>query len=144
MGCAKQTDLSTESLPTNVTVNGYVMYLPVGESLTTVSKGHKVDVLYKLTGEDDYAIKTVTTDSYAFFTITLGCPPGKSLDVKVESSFIGDSQASAAGSSSKEDCTSYFFASMEKVIPSGSAYCFNLKMVPVANYGIEDLKQPGI
>ena len=98
-GCVKQTELSTDTLPTTVTVTGYVRYIAKDKNLAAedpeiVSKGHAVNIYYGVPdaeGKVDYALKTVTVNADAFFSTTLGCPPGKSLKVKGQSSMYGDS-----------------------------------------------------
>ena len=145
-GCVKQTELSTDTLPTTVTVTGYVRYIAKDKNLAAedpeiVSKGHSVNIYYGVPdaeGKVDYALKTVTVNADAFFSTTLGCPPGKSLKVKVQSSMYGDSYA-ANEEGKKVSCEAYFFGQVESDIACGSAYRFKLDMTPVANVGEDNL-----
>ena len=92
VGCSKQTELSTDVLPTKVTVMGYVRYITLNKNLQSeepelVDKGHQVNIFYGVPNDkgnvDGYALKTVTVDNNAFFKVELGCPVGKTLKVRV-------------------------------------------------------------
>lgn len=145
-GCVKQTELSTDTLPTTVSVTGYVRYIAKDKNLAAeepeiVSKGHPVNIYYGVPddkGNVDYALKTVKVNADAFFSTTLGCPPGMALKVKVQSSMYGDSYA-ANEEGKKVSCEAYFFAEVESTIACGSAHRFKLDMTPVANVGEDNL-----
>ena len=71
VGCSKQTELSTDVLPTKVTVMGYVRYITLNKNLQAeepelVDKGHQVNIFYGVPNDkgnvDGYALKTVTVD----------------------------------------------------------------------------------
>ena len=147
-GCVKQTELSTDTLPTIVAVKGYVRYIALDKDLRPddpeiVDRGHAVNIYYGVPdaeGNVSYALKTVTVNADAFFETTLGCPVGKSLKVKVQSSMIGESYC-ANEETKKVSCDAYFFGQVETEIACGSAYTFKLDMTPVAKYGDDNLIQ---
>ncbi len=147
-GCVKQTDLSTDTLPVSVTVTGYVRYVALDKDLKPedpeiVDKGHLVNIYYGIPDEKGnvaYALKTVEVNADAFFKTTLGCPVGKALKVKAQSSMYGDSYC-ANEEGKKVSCESYFYGEVETSITSGSSYCFKLDMAPVANVGEDNLIQ---
>lgn len=149
-GCAEQTDLSTDTLPTKVTVTGYVRYIALDKNLSpeepeVVSKGHPVNIFYGVPGEggkvEAYALKTVNVDAAGFFEVELGCPVGKALEVRVQSSMVGDSYT-LDEEGKKSECETYFYGEATEVIPCGSAHCFALDMAPAANTGEDGLVQP--
>ena len=147
-GCVKQTELSTDTLPVSVTVTGYVRYSALDKDLKPeepeiVDKGHLVNIYYGIPddkGNVDYALKTVAVNGDAFFNTTLGCPVGKALKVKVQSSMYGDSYC-ANEEGKKVSCEAYFFGEFEASIACGSTHCFKLDMAPVANVGEDNLIQ---
>lgn len=149
-GCAKQTELSTDTLPVKVTVTGYVRYVALSSTLKKedpelVGAGHEVNLFYGVPGKEGqveaYALKTVRVDSDGYFKTTLGCPVGKHLEVRAETSMYGESYATnSAGKNVVSD--TYFYAEQKVTLPAGSAHCFALDMVPVANTGIDGLQQP--
>ena len=148
-GCAKQTELSTDILETKVTVMGYVRYIATDKNLKAeepelVDVGTPVNIFYGVPKEgkvEAYALKTVTVDDNGFFMVKLGCPVGKSLEVKVESSMYGTSYTTDKDSK-KASCDAYFFVEKTETISCGSAHCFELDMVAVAYYGEDGYKQP--
>lgn len=149
-GCTEQTELSTDILETKVTAMGYVRYIALNKNLQSeepelVNGGHQVNIFYGIPNDkgsvEAYALKTVTVDNNAFFKVELGCPVGKTLKVRVESSMYGDSYTSNE-EGKKVSCDTYFFGQQEASITCGSAYSFKLDMSPVANFGEEGMKQP--
>lgn len=149
-GCVKQSELSTDTLPVKVTVTGYVRYIALNSSLSKenpelVSAGHIVNLFYGVPGKEGqveaYALKTVTVNSDGFFETTLGCPVGRSLEIRAETSMYGESYA-ATSSGKKVVSDTYFYAEQKVTLPAGSAHCFALDMVPVANTGSDGLQQP--
>lgn len=149
-GCTKQTELSTETLPVKVTVTGYVRYIALSSTLKkenpeVVEAGHVVNLFYGVPNKEGqveaYALKTVKVDSDGFFKTTLGCPVGKNLEIRAETSMYGESYATnSAGKNVVSD--TYFYAEQKITLPAGSAHCFALDMVPVANTGSDGLQQP--
>lgn len=149
-GCTEQTELSCDALPTKVTVMGYVRYIAYDKNLSAedpelVSPGHLVNIFYGIPNEkgnvEAYALKTVAVDNNAYFNVSLGCPIGKSLKVRVESSMYGESYAKNE-KGKNVSCGAYFFSEQEATISCGSAHSFKIDMSPVANYGEDGLKQP--
>ena len=149
-GCTEQTELSCDALPTKVTVMGYVRYIAYDKNISAedpelVNSGHQVKIFYGVPNDkgvvEAYALKTTKVDNNAFFKVSLGCPVGKTLKVRVESSMIGDSY-STNEKGTKVPCEAYFFSEQEATISCGSAHSFKIDMSPVANYGEDGLKQP--
>ena len=148
-GCAEQSELSSDALPTKVTVMGYVRYITKDSDLKNekpalVDAGTPVKIFYgvpKAGQVEAYALKTVTVDNNGFFMTELGCPVGKSLEVKVGSSMYGTSYTTDKDSK-KALCDAYFFVEKTETISCGSAHCFELDMVAVAYYGEDVYKQP--
>ena len=142
--CTKnQTELSGETLAQKITVSGFVRYVETGEKPDLVNPGTLVNIYYGVPddkGNVDYALKTVAVNGDAFFKTTLGCPVGKSLKVKVQSSMYGDSYC-ANEEGKKVSCEAYFFGEFEASIACGSTHCFKLDMAPVANVGDDNLIQ---
>ena len=150
VGCTEQTELSTDVLETKVTVMGYVRYIKLNKNLAQedpelVDPGHKVNIFYGIPDDKGnvaaYALKTVTVDSDAFFKVELGCPVGKTLKVRVESSMYGESYATDKDGK-KVSCETYFFGEKEADIACGSAHNFQLDITPAANFGEDGMKQP--
>ncbi len=150
VGCTEQTELSTDVLETKVTVMGYVRYITLDKNLAQedpelVAPGHKVNIFYGVPDDKGkvaaYALKTVAVDNDAFFKVELGCPVGKTLNVRVESSMYGESYA-IDKDSKKVWCETYFFGEKEADIACGSAHNFQLDITPVANFGEDGMKQP--
>ena len=150
VGCSKQTELSTDVLPTKVTVMGYVRYITLNKNLQAeepelVDKGHQVNIFYGVPNDkgnvDGYALKTVTVDDNAFFKVELGCPVGKTLKVRVASSMYGDSYTTNK-EGKKVSCETYFFGEQEASVLCGSSHSFTLDITPASNFGEDGLKQP--
>ncbi|MBQ3554877.1 MAG: hypothetical protein IJA09_01520 [Bacteroidales bacterium] len=150
VGCTEQTELSTDVLETKVTVMGYVRYITLNKNLAQedpelVAPGHKVNIFYGVPDDKGkvaaYALKTVAVDNDAFFKVELGCPVGKTLNVRVESSMYGESYTTDKDSK-KVSCETYFFGEKEADIACGSAYNFQLDITPAANFGEDGMKQP--
>lgn len=147
-GCVKQTELSTDTLPTTVTVTGYVRYIALDKDLRNedpeiVDNGHVVNLYYGVPdaeGKVNYALKSLKVNTDGFFETTLGCPVGKTLKVRAQSSMYGDSY-SANEEGKIVSCEAYFFGEVEKSIVCGSSYCFKLDMTPAANVGEDNLIQ---
>ena len=103
--------------------------------------------LYIFYGEKDdkgnvtYAAKSVKTRQDGYFEATVGCPVGKSLEVKVECRGVGDSQTTdAKGKKVKE--SAFFYATVSKTVDCGMAAYFAMDMVPSAYTGSAGLTQP--
>lgn len=151
VSCDKQqTELSGDTLPQKITVLGHARYVALDKNLAKespeiVNAGTVVNVFYGIPGEDGkvkaYACKSVTTDAGGRFKTEIGCPPGQTLDVKVESSCYADSYAKPETGSSIVVST-YFYGLVNKQIPCGKAQYFDLLMSPAAYDGEEGLVQP--
>lgn len=150
VGCTEQTELSTDVLETKVTVMGYVRYITLDKNLSQedpelVAPGHKVNIFYGVPDDKGkvaaYALKTVAVDNDAFFKVELGCPVGKTLNVRVESSMYGESYTTDKAGK-KVSCETYFFGEQEADIACGSAHSFKLDITPAANFGEDGMKQP--
>lgn len=149
--CTKfeQTSLDEESLPLKVTVTGHVRYIAMDdtgmpEDPEIVESGTPVNIMFGIpdaSGNTEFAIITVETDSDGFFEYQIGCPVGKTLTVKVNSSILGDSYTfdSDGNSVSSE---AYFFAEIEKPVPGGKTEHFALDLVPSAYISEGGLIQP--
>ena len=96
--CTKQahTSLSGDSLPLKITVTGHVRYLVTDSDGKTepeiVKKGTTVNIMYGIPDADgkiEFAHRTAETDINGFFEYQIGCPTGKTMTVKVNSSEMG-------------------------------------------------------
>lgn len=150
VGCTEQTELSTDVLETKVTVMGYVRYITLNKNLAQedpelVAPGHKVNIFYGVPDDKGkvaaYALKTVAVDNDAFFKVELGCPVGKTLNVRVASSMYGDSYTTNK-EGKKVSCETYFFGEQEASVVCGSSHSFTLDITPASNFGEDGLKQP--
>lgn len=134
--CTKdQTELSGDTLAQKITVSGYVRYVEAGEDPELVDRGTLVNIYYGLPdaeGKVEFAVKTVAVNNDAFFEVQIGCPPGKALKVKIQSSMEGTSDA-IDEDGKKTNSDAYFFGeSALENVACGSAVCFTLDMGPVA------------
>ena len=134
--CTKnQTELSGETLAQKITVSGFVRYVETGKDPELVDRGTLVNIYYGVPddkGNVTFAVKTVAVNRDAFFEVQLGCPPGKSLKVKAQSSWVGSSET-VDEDKKKTDSDAHFFGeSPLKDVACGSAVCFTIDMVPVS------------
>lgn len=142
------TTLSGDTLPVKITVTGQVSFIPKDDkgkdkNPTSVNVGTGVNVMYGIPDADgniEFALKTVKTNAEGVFTCEIGCPAGKTMTVKVNSSVYDESYAEetdstggGAGKYSKADA--YFFGEMQKTAPPGKAISFDLKLTPAAYAG---------
>ncbi len=138
------TDLTEENLPVKSIVCGHVRYLPSGSDPYSAEVGLDVNIFY---GEKDdkgnvtYAAKSVKTRQDGYFEATVGCPVGKSLEVKVECRGTGDSQTTDA-KGKKVTESAFFYATVSKTVDCGMAAYFAMDMVPSAYTGSAGLTQP--
>ena len=77
----------------------------------------------------------------AFFEVQLGCPPGKSLKVKIQSSMVGSSDAIDEDGKKTNSDAHFFGESALKDVACGSAVCFTLDMAPVSFDSEPGIKQ---
>lgn len=109
-----------------------------------VDKGTEVHIFYGIPdseGKTEYALRTVLTDQDGFFQAEIGCPAGKTMSVKANCTFFGDSYA--LNEDGKFVATeTYFFGEVKKDIVCGKAAYFKLDMTPSANVSDEGLSQP--
>ena len=134
--CTKnQTELSGETLAQKITVSGFVRYVETGKDPELVDRGTLVNIYYGVPddkGNVTFAVKTVAVNRDAFFEVQIGCPPGKSLKVKAQSSWVGSSET-VDEDKKKTDSDAHFFGeSPLKDVACGSAVCFTIDMVPVS------------
>ena len=143
--CTKnQTELSGETLPQKLTVSGFVRYVEAGEDPELVNTGTLVNVYYgkkDKKGNVTFAVKTVAVNRDAFFEVQLGCPPGKSLKVKIQSSMVGSSDAIDEEGKKTNSDAHFFGESALKDVACGSAVCFTLDMAPVSFDSEPGIKQ---
>ncbi|MGM9790633.1 MAG: hypothetical protein ACI3Y9_10095 [Candidatus Cryptobacteroides sp.] len=144
------TSLSGDSLPVKVTVAGHCRYVANDKNGATidpeiVTVGTPVEILYGVPGADskvEYALKTVKVNNEGYFETEIGCPVGKTLSVKVQSTFKGDCYAKEKNKSSYTMVETIFYGTVTESIPAGDAGYFDLKLFPHAYLGQEDLVQP--
>ena len=146
--CTKnQTELSGETLQTTVTVSGHVRYIAYGKSGAEdpelVDPGTPVTILYGVPGEGgkvQYSIKKMAVNADGFFETKIGCPPGQSLEVKVQAFMQGSSYiVNEDGKQTNSDA--YFFGEVKKTIACGSAGYFQLDIKPVSYTSEPGLRQ---
>ena len=104
-----------------------------------VKSGTKVNVMYGLPDDEgnvEFALKTVETNTSGYFECEIGCPVGKSLSVKVNSSIKSYSYTRDKNGDYTES-EALFFAELEKTVPCGKAVYFALDLTPSA-YTSED------
>ena len=134
--CTKnQTELSGETLAQKITVSGFVRYVEAGEDPELVNPGTLVNIYYGVPddkGNVTFAVKTVAVDRDAFFEVQIGCPPGKSLKVKAQSSMVGSSDAVDEKGNKTNSDAHFFGESLLKDVACGSAVCFTIDMGPVS------------
>ena len=146
----EQTSLSGDSLPIKVTVAGHCRYVAndkSGGSMTPeiVTVGTPVEILYGVPGDDskvEYAVKTVKVNNEGYFETEIGCPVGKTLSVKVQSTFKGESYAKDKDKGSSVMVETVFYGTVTKSLSSGDAGYFDLRLRPSAYLDQEDLVQP--
>ena len=144
------TSLSGDSLPVKVTVAGHCRYIAkdengANEDPEIVPVGTPVEILYGVLGADskvEYALKTVKVNNEGYFETEIGCPVGKTLSVKVQSTFSGESYAKVTNKSSYTKVETIFFGTVTQSLPAGDGGYFDLRLFPHAYLGQEDLVQP--
>ena len=143
--CTKnQTELSGETLAQKITVSGFVRYVEAGEDPELVNPGTLVNIYYGVPddkGNVTFAVKTVAVDRDAFFEVQIGCPPGKSLKVKAQSSWVGSSDAVDEKGNNTNSDAHFFGVSDLKDVACGSAVCFTIDMRPVSFDSEPGIKQ---
>ena len=143
--CTKnQTELSGETLAQKITVSGFVRYVEAGEDPELVNPGTLVNIYYGVPddkGNVTFAVKTVAVDRDAFFEVQIGCPPGKSLKVKAQSSMVGSSDAVDEKGNNTNSDAHFFGESDLKDVACGSAVCFTIDMGPVSFDSEPGIKQ---
>ena len=92
-------------------------------------------------GNVTFAVKTVAVDRDAFFEVQIGCPPGKSLKVKIQSSMEGSSDATDEDGKPTNSDAHFFGESALENVACGSAVCFTLDMAPVSFDSEPGIKQ---
>ena len=167
VSCSKveQSTLSSETLPVKITVLGHVRSIATDshgsqEEPMVVKSGTKVNVMYGLPDDEgnvEFALKTVETNTSGYFECEIGCPVGKSLSVKVNSSIKsysytrdknGDYTESETYSYTRDKNGDYtesetlFFAELEKTVPCGKTVYFILDLTPSAYTSEDGLTQP--
>ena len=125
VSCSKveQSTLSSETLPVKITVLGHVRSIPDDE------------------GNVEFALKTVETNTSGYFECEIGCPVGKSLSVKVNSSIKSYSYTMDKNGDYTESET-LFFAELEKTVPCGKTVYFALDLTPSAYTSEDGMTQP--
>ena len=144
------TSLSGDSLPVKVTVAGHCRYIAkdkdgANEDPEIVPVGTHVEILYGVPGADskvEYALKTVKVNNEGYFKTEIGCPVGKTLSVKVQSTFRGESYAKGTNKDTYTMVETIFFGTVTESLSAGDAGYFDLKIYPHAYLGQEDLVQP--
>ena len=143
--CTKnQTELSGDTLPQKITVSGFVRYVEVNEEPDLVDPGTLVNIYYGVPddkGNVTFAVKTVAVDRDAFFEVQIGCPPGKLLKVKAQSSMVGSSAAVDKKGNKTNSDAHFFGESLLKDVACGSAVCFTIDMMPVSFDSEPDIQQ---
>ncbi|MGM9738359.1 MAG: hypothetical protein ACI3ZT_08125 [Candidatus Cryptobacteroides sp.] len=144
------TSLSGDSLPIKVTVAGHCRFVAKDKSGVNmnpeiVTVGTPVEILYGVPGADskvEYAVKTVKVNNEGYFETEIGCPAGKTLSVKVQATFRGESYAKDSNKSSYTMVETVFYGTVTESLSAGDAGYFDLKLHPHAYLGQEDLVQP--
>ncbi|MDD6253444.1 MAG: hypothetical protein PUA96_05250 [Bacteroidales bacterium] len=144
------TSLSGDSLPVKVTVAGHCRFVAKDKSGVNmnpeiVTVGTPVEILYGVPGADskvEYALKAVKVNNEGYFETEIGCPAGKTLSVKVQSTFRGESYAKENNKSSYTMVETIFYGTVTESLSAGDAGYFDLKLFPHAYLGQEDLVQP--
>lgn len=148
--CTKQahTSLSEDSLPLKITVTGHVRYLVTDSDGKTepeiVKKGTTVNIMYGIPDADgkiEFAHRTAETDINGFFESQIGCPTGKTMTVKVNSSEMGYSYTKDKEDSFVES-EAFFFAELDKTVPGGKTVYFALDLTPSAYTSEDGMTQP--
>ena len=109
-----------------------------------VKSGTKVNVMYGLPDDEgnvEFALKTVETNTSGYFECEIGCPVGKSLSVKVNSSIKSYSYTMDKNGDYTESET-LFFAELEKTVPCGKTVYFALDLTPSAYTSEDGMTQP--
>ena len=132
VSCSKveQSTLNSETLPQ--------------EEPMVVKSGTKVNVMYGLPDDEgnvEFALKTVETNTSGYFECEIGCPVGKSLSVKVNSSIKSYSYTRDKNGDYTES-EALFFAELEKTVPCGKAVYFALDLTPSAYTSEDGMTQP--
>lgn len=149
--CTKQahTSLSGDSLPLKITVTGHVRYIANDDAgkpaePEIVKKGTTVNIMYGIPDADgkiEFAHRTAETDINGFFEYQIGCPTGKTMTVKVNSSEMGYSYTKDKEGSFVES-EAFFFAELDKTVPGGKTVYFALDLTPSAYTSEDGMTQP--
>lgn len=149
--CTKQahTSLSGDSLPLKITVTGHVRYIANDDAgkptdPEIVQKGTTVNILYGIPDADgkiEFAHRTAETDINGFFESQIGCPTGKTMTVKVNSSVMGYSYTKDKEGDFVES-EAFFFAELDKTAPGGKTVYFALDLTPSAYTSEDGMTQP--
>lgn len=145
VGCVKQTEFSSDSLPVKCVVTGYVKYTSHdgnNSSTTALPVGTEVRVLYAIPSESkvDYAVTTTTIDNSGCFRVDLGCPAGQALKVKCETSFVATHYISVEGSGTISNQALFYGCTEEKTIAAGAASHFIFEATRQLNLTYPDTK----
>lgn len=149
--CSKveQSTLSSETLPMKITVTGHVRFIANdngGSQMDPepVNSGTVVNVMYGVPdaeGKTAFALKSVETDMSGYFECEIGCPAGKTMSVKVNSSYIGYSYTRDKDGDYTESETA-FFSELDKTSPGGKTIYFSLDLTPSAHLSEDGMTQP--
>lgn len=151
VSCSKveQSTLNSETLPVKITVLGHVRSIATDshgsqEEPMVVKSGTKVNVMYGLPDDEgnvEFALKTVETNTSGYFECEIGCPVGKSLSVKVNSSIKSYSYTRDKDGDYIES-EALFFAELDKTVPCGKTVYFALDLTPSAYTSEDGMTQP--
>ena len=109
-----------------------------------VKKGTTVNIMYGIPDADgkiEFAHRTAETDINGFFEYQIGCPTGKTMTVKVNSSEMGYSYTKDKEGSFVES-EAFFFAELDKTVPGGKTVYFALDLTPSAYTSEDGMTQP--
>ena len=109
-----------------------------------VQKGTTVNILYGIPDADgniEFAHRTAETDINGYFESQIGCPTGKTMTVKVNSSEMGYSYTKDKEGSFVES-EAFFFAELDKTAPGGKTVYFALDLTPSAYTSEDGMTQP--
>lgn len=135
-GCAQQSELNPDTLPLKCVISGHAYYSFVNQSGSmqndvVVPYGTEVRILYAIPDNsgkiNGYAVKSVVADVLGGFRVDIGCPAGKSLKVKCETSFESTNYVKPEGSYGYVPSAAIFFGSTsEKSVAAGSSLYFEI------------------
>lgn len=146
------TELSTDNLPVKSVVCGYVRLFTTDShgvvewDETADVSGLDVNVMYGIKdakGNISYALKQVKTQEDGFFETNIGCPIGKTLQVKVTCKVLGNSYAPVEGSyGNYTSSETWFYSEVAHDVSCGKSVFFALDMTASAYTGQGGLIQP--